>query len=252
MAKTKNSLILPVALTNIGLCIGAFGMFAAIEADFWTGSTVSDWITRSSNSYAPRSDLDVLDISARVQATLTQQARDVSVRPSDDLLVKDNAIPVRLVISSIGVDASVEAVGLEPTETISKTSNNTSASESTVAVPGRTEAGWYSYGSSPGQSGATVLAGHVDFGGERGVFWDLDELESGTVIEVHLSDGSIAKYRTMRGTDFSRDNLPSAELFRETGAPALHLITCGGAFNRNLGRYESNYVVTAAPIYDNA
>ncbi len=121
-----------------------------------------------------------------------------------------------------------------------------------MAIPGAHDAGWYEYGSAPGQPGATVLAGHVDLGGLRGVFWSLDSLAAGEIIEVHMSDDSIARYRVMRGTTFSRDDLPSDELFRQDGAPALHLITCGGAFNRNLGSYESNLVVTAAPLYAEA
>ncbi len=243
MAETKNSLAIYLAALVGGLCIGTIGMSALIAPQLlWSNS-------QGESGYALREDLEQLEPSTRVQASVVSSARDVDVRPSDPLETVHAPYPVRLVIASIGVDAKIEAVGLEPD---TSGADSTNAGESTVAVPGRTEAGWYKFGSTPGEAGATVLAGHVDLGGAEGVFWDLTELEGGSAIEVHLSDGSVANYRTIRGTDFSRDTLPSAELFRQSGAPALHLITCGGEFNRNLGRYESNYVVTAAPVYENA
>lgn len=248
MAETKNSLTLRLLVLLGGLCLG----LAA------TSALVAPHLTQTSNDqpsfYQLRSDLDTLAQSPRVRAEVVRSARDLDVRSSDPLELLDEPHPVRLVIPSIGVDAVVAAVGLEEdtsgADAIAGADGPTGGS--TVAVPGRTEAGWYRFGSAPGQPGATVLAGHVDLGGQEGVFWDLTELKTGSKIQIHLSDGSLAEYRTMRGTDFSRDSLPSDELFRQDGAPALHLITCGGAFNRNLGQYESNYVVTAAPIYRDA
>ena len=247
MAKTKNSLTLGlIVLLGLSLClVGASALVAPHLA--WSTNDQPDF-------YQLRDGLDTLKQTARVKAEVVQPTRNLDVRRSDPLEIPNGPYPVRLIIPSIGVDALVEAVGLEEDTSTSgaRAEGDDAIAGSTVAVPGRTEAGWYRYGSAPGQPGATVLAGHVDLGGQEGVFWDLTDLESGAKIEIHLSDGSVAEYRTMRGTDFSRDSLPSEELFRHDGAPALHLITCGGTFNRNLGRYESNYVVTAAPIYSDA
>ena len=36
--------------------------------------------------------------------------------------------------------------------------------------------------------------------------------------------------------------------FDRTGAPRLVLVTCGGAFRRDIGHYTDNVVVTAEPL----
>lgn len=233
MAKTAKSLAAAAVFAG-GLVLGIVAMAGLLLA---TNVGLTE-----SGSYLPRHDLAMLDQSPKVDASLAALDARLQRRRSDPLTSPSLATPARLVIPAIDVDAVISSVGLEPT----------SGEESTVAVPGRDQAGWYEYGSAPGQPGATVLAGHVDLDGLRGVFWDLDRLTGSEIIEVHMSDGSISLYRVMRGTTFSRDALPSDELFRQDGAPALHLITCGGAFNQNLRSYESNFVVTAAPIYTEA
>ncbi len=233
MAKAAKSLVSGAAVFAGGLAIGILAMTGILLGlDSGLGNT---------EAYQARSGLVLLNQSPRVSASLAS-APGPEIRSSDPLTTQNYPTPTRLVIPAIEVDAVISPVGLEPT----------AGEESTVAVPGAHDAGWYEYGSAPGQPGATVLAGHVDLDGLRGVFWSLDSLAAGEIIEVHMSDDSIARYRVMRGTTFSRDDLPSDELFRQDGAPALHLITCGGAFNRNLGSYESNLVVTAAPVYAEA
>jgi hypothetical protein len=61
------------------------------------------------------------------------------------------ALPVRITIPRIHVDAPVEPLGQNP--------------DGTVEVPTLTRpnlAGWYKYGPTPGQRGAAVVLGHVD------------------------------------------------------------------------------------------
>lgn len=234
MAATTKSLAGAAAVFIVGLLFGTLAMTGVLFGlDLGPDSTAG---------YTSRPELAVLPESPRVRASVADAGSLIKTRSSDTLTAQTYATPIRLVIPAINVDASVSQVGLEPT----------AGDESTVEVPGLGQAGWYKFGSAPGQPGATVMAGHVDLNGLQGVFWSLDALAGGEIIEVHMSDDSVALYRVMRGTTFSRDALPSDELFREAGAPALHLITCGGAFNRNLQSYESNLVVTAAPIYGEA
>lgn len=233
MAKTAKSLV-AAAVFGGGLLLGMIAMAGLLLA-------TSIGLTGTEN-YTTRSELTMLDQSPVVEASLTPLDARLQRRSSDSLNNPSLATPARLVIPAINLDAVISSVGLEPT----------AGDASTVAVPARDQAGWYEYGSAPGQPGATVLAGHLDLDGLRGVFWSLDNLSGGETVEVHMSDESIAFYRVIRGTTFSRDSLPTAELFRQDGAPALHLITCGGAFNQNLRSYESNLVVTAAPIYAEA
>lgn len=238
MATKPDSLTLLLALFLGGLGMAGTGLALLMDISVLDTSAPS----ALSGSYIMRDDLGELAPSPRFRDRSAESLPTIDRRSSDPLAAAAPLPPVRIVIGSIGVDATISAVGLEPTDD----------EKTTVAVPRRTDAGWYKHGSAPGQPGAVVVAGHVDLGGQTGVFWNLDALPVGELIEIYMSDGSVAKYRALRATEFDRYALPSDELFRRQGDPALHLITCGGAFNQNLRRYESNLVITAVPINEPA
>ena len=63
------------------------------------------------------------------------------------------------------VDVPVRAVGVTP--------------DGQLEIPDETEVGWYRPGSSPGEAGATVLAGHVSWNRSDGPFLRLAELQAG-------------------------------------------------------------------------
>ena len=118
-----------------------------------------------------------------------------------------------------------------------------------MEIPDRpTVAGWYRYGPSPGQPGSAVLAAHIDsrrYG--IGPFEALRRAAPGTSIEVAFEDGTSQVFVVTGRQQFGKRDLPVDELFRREGGPTLTLITCGGAFDRSLGRYEDNVVVVAEP-----
>ena len=64
--------------------------------------------------------------------------------------VRQPAPPTRVVIPTLGVDVSVQPVGIQPDGLMELPPN--------VAI-----AGWYKYGSDPGsETGTTVISAHVD------------------------------------------------------------------------------------------
>lgn len=144
--------------------------------------------------------------------------------------------PNRLRIPALGVDAPVVAVGLEP--------------DGSMEIPGATEVGWYEPTQvRPGDpAGSAVLAAHVDYQGQRGVFFDLRSLSEGEEITVVGPDGAERRFRVTSRFQVAKDDLPVEELFRTAGDPALTLITCGGIFDRSDRHYEDNIVVRATPI----
>jgi sortase (surface protein transpeptidase) len=138
--------------------------------------------------------------------------------------------PNRLVIPAIGVEAPVVPVGLAP--------------DGAMEIPPATEVGWYRLGPSPGAQGSAVLAGHIDFNGERGAFFDLMAIPVGAEVLVE-GDGP-----SLRFVVTAREQIPKAEVdlaryFTHDGPHRLTLITCGGAFDRGAGRYQDNIVITA-------
>ncbi len=117
-----------------------------------------------------------------------------------------------------------------------------------LEIPGASEAGWYRLGAAPGQAGATVVAAHISWQGSTGPFLRLAELEPGAFVDLALADGATRRYQVVARAQYGKLALPKEEIWRTTGPETLVLITCGGAFNREIRRYADNIVVTAVPV----
>lgn len=142
--------------------------------------------------------------------------------------------PVAIRIRAISLATTVISVGVD--------------AENRFDVPAADTVGWYKYSSSPGTAGATVLAAHVDYGGDAGAFYNLRQLRVGDVVEVEMSDGRILSFSVTNNTLYDKTKLPANELFRKDGESTLQLITCGGTFDPQAHSYEANLVVSAKPI----
>ena len=91
-----------------------------------------------------------------------------------------------------------------------------------------------------------MLAAHIAYNGENGVFRNLVDLEIGERFTVER-DGEPLEYIVESVVDYDKWELPIDDLFSEDGEERLILITCGGAFNDALSSYEDNTVVVAVP-----
>jgi LPXTG-site transpeptidase (sortase) family protein len=111
------------------------------------------------------------------------------------------------------------------------------------------EVGWYRHGPVPGEAGSAVLAAHVDKASEGpGIFFDLDRLVVGDLIEVTFSDASRQTFAVASAESVAKDRLDVDSLFASDGAAVVRLVTCGGAFNHTEGSYVDNVVITAAEV----
>lgn len=142
------------------------------------------------------------------------------------------ATPVRLQIPAIGVDSSLMDLGLQADGTLE-------------VPPDGFPAGWYTGAPTPGELGPAIIAGHVDWGGQPGVFFDLRELSPGDGIAVIRQDGSTARFRVTHIEQFDKDDFPTHEVYGDLDHAGLRLITCGGAFDQAMRSYEDNLVVFA-------
>lgn len=117
-----------------------------------------------------------------------------------------------------------------------------------LEIPGAHEVGWYRFGARPGAgAGSVVLAAHVAYDGEDGVFRHLGSLEPGNTVVVETADGRQLGYRVDSVTVHPKADLPIDDLFSPSSPERLVLITCGGSFNPQLRHYDSNIVVIATP-----
>ncbi|UUI65630.1 class F sortase [Cellulomonas wangsupingiae] len=149
--------------------------------------------------------------------------------------------PTRLVVPDLGLDMPIDAVGVEE--------------DGTMEIPqdaGR--AGWYRFNPAPGDpAGATVLAAHVDsWTTGIGPFSRLREVAPGARVEVTTADGVVHPYVVRDVTQVPKQDAPVEQWFDREGAPRLVLVTCGGAFDREVGHYADNVAVTADPVVDGA
>ncbi|MHA7276108.1 class F sortase [Arthrobacter sp. Hz1] len=109
-------------------------------------------------------------------------------------------------------------------------------------------ASWYNQSPTSGERGPSVLLGHVNAtDGGPGVFADLRALQSGDEINVVREDGSTAVFAVDRGEQYEKDNFPTLEVYGNTDAAELRLITCDG-YNPDTGEFDDNYVVYATLV----
>ncbi|MEU8793838.1 class F sortase [Streptomyces sp. NPDC048643] len=144
------------------------------------------------------------------------------------------SVPVGLRIPAIGVDTPVMRLGL--------------ASDGSVQVPpvvAHDRAGWYRHSPTPGQTGPSVILGHVTVGAYGdGVFRRLARLRRDDRIEVRLENGTSAVFAVTSVRTVAKAEFPSDTVYGDVDRPELRLITCGGA--RTGDGYADNVIVFAA------
>lgn len=168
----------------------------------------------------------------RVPAAVKTSVPKMTVDPQASALKRSQ--PLRVRIPAIGVNAPVMEVGLD--------------SSGTVQVPpldNHNLLGWYKYGPTPGQRGASVILGHVDSVTGASVFFDLKNLHKGDTVYVTLADGKTAAFVVDGLQNTPKTTFPSDAVYGKLGYPGLRLITCGGAFDQATGHYVDNIIVYA-------
>ncbi|ANS68301.1 lipoprotein [Streptomyces lincolnensis] len=146
---------------------------------------------------------------------------------------RGRSVPVGLRIPAIGVDTPVMRLGLAP--------------DGSVRVPPITaddRAGWYEHSPTPGQTGPSVILGHVTVGkyGD-GVFRHLDRLRRGERIEARLENGTTAEFAVTDVRTVAKADFPAEDVYGNVNRPELRLITCGGPLAED--GYRDNVIVFA-------
>ncbi|MFN8541985.1 MAG: class F sortase [Thermomicrobiales bacterium] len=142
-------------------------------------------------------------------------------------------LPKRVLIPAIGVDAAVEPVGVDETNTME-----------TPADPWNT--GWFSPGARPGQIGNAVIAGHVDFAGIGPVvFWRLSSMTPGMEVWITADDGARWRFVVQSVETFPVEQFPGERVFGSTQGTYVNLISCWGQFDRASASYNQRIVVFA-------
>ncbi|GCB52872.1 hypothetical protein SNL152K_10229 [Streptomyces sp. NL15-2K] len=137
-------------------------------------------------------------------------------------------------IPAIGVDTPVMQLGL--------------AADGSAQVPPITahdRAGWYRHSPTPGQTGPSVILGHVTVGAYGdGVFRHLARLRRGERIVARLENGTTATFAVDAVRTVSKADFPADAVYGNVGRPEVRLITCGGP--RTGDDYRDNVIVFAS------
>lgn len=145
----------------------------------------------------------------------------------------DESPLARLIIPTIHVDAPITLRGVDP--------------DGTMQDPnGPDDVAYYTFSGRPGfgPGNNAVFAGHVDYYPHRtAVFWNLDKLRPGDVIEVALQDGTTYIYRVTDAVVYPATSAPVAQIVGPTPQETVTLITCNGTFSG--GHYNNRLVVRA-------
>ncbi|MFC8869194.1 class F sortase [Streptomyces sp. NPDC057148] len=142
--------------------------------------------------------------------------------------------PVRLLIPEISVDAPFTGLAIGKNGQLE------------APPPDDTDlVGWYAKGASPGETGTSIIAGHVDTKTSAAVFARLSELDEGDVFRVERADGRTASFEVDALETFDKDDFPSKRVYGDTDRAEVRLITCAGDYDRKAKDYTDNLVVFA-------
>ncbi|GAA3020627.1 class F sortase [Streptomyces fulvorobeus] len=141
--------------------------------------------------------------------------------------------PTVIRIPKIGVRTQIEKV--------------TRSADGSVDMPTDPDhVGWYTGSVTPGETGNTVVVGHLDSRSGPAAFYGLGTLRKGSRITVTRRDGSTAHFAVTAMEVWAKDGFPSRRVYGPTMTPTLTLITCAD-WDDDRHTYRSNLVITAEP-----
>lgn len=148
------------------------------------------------------------------------------------------ALPVRLKIQKMNIDAVIEYVGLTPQGAMG-------APKEAASVA------WFKLGPRPGEVGSAVIAGHYGWKDNiPAVFDNLHILEKGDKISIEDEKGQIITFvvRDIRSYD---QNADARDVFESTDGKAhLNLVTCQGIWNKGKKSYSNRLIVFTDREYE--
>ncbi len=165
-----------------------------------------------------------------LQAPATPAARPYRGVSVDGL---PESAPERIDIPRLGVHAPLMVVDQRSDGTIDTPP---------FSKPGT--AGWYDGSVTPGEVGTSLIVGHVDTHTGPAVFYVLSSVKRGDTIDVERADHSTAQFTVDSVRVIPRSGFDNS-IYTDASVPELHLITCGGHFDRKTQEYTSNVVVFA-------
>ena len=142
--------------------------------------------------------------------------------------------PARLLIPRIGVNANIEARGLD-------------AGRNMLTPKDFHDVAWYNLGPRPGQPGNALMNGHVDWWTGSAVFTRLSQLRTGDMVTVVRGDGRRLNFK-VTGQRTVTAGARVASLFAPSRVATLTLITCSGPWDPRILGTTHRLLVSAVLV----
>jgi LPXTG-site transpeptidase (sortase) family protein len=140
--------------------------------------------------------------------------------------------PYTMVIDKIGVDAPVEAFGLDANQVPEVPTGPGQAPGQIVA--------WYNFSAKPGTGSNAVFAGHVTWNGAA-VFYHLTSVAVGDEIKLEGQDGSVLTYKISDIFDVDPSDPNSIQVMAASSTDEITIITCDGTTTHVGGTFGVEY-----------
>jgi LPXTG-site transpeptidase (sortase) family protein len=166
------------------------------------------YFTHISNNKAPTIPKVIQDLTLKVPVPQNQIV--------DQTLP---GLPVQLIIPDININVNIQDLGVTP--------------NGEMDVPDNIiDAGWFKFGSRPGEKGSAVIAGHLDGRNGKGVFIDLNKLKKGDKLYIKDDNGKFFIF-IVREIHTYDPNYDDENIFSLNDKAHLNLITCDGVWDTN-------------------
>ncbi len=148
----------------------------------------------------------------------------------------------RIKIPRFGVDAPIEELGVDSTNTLETPKDENRA------------VGWYYIYDKPGWGGNAIFSAHVYYHSQPAPFVNLAKSQPGDIVVVVMEDGTEYLYEVFSNTRYHRDTIPMGEIIDPPQKPDydewVTLITCGGELDATGLEYLHRDVVVAKRIWE--
>ncbi len=101
----------------------------------------------------------------------------------------------------------------------------------------------YKYTPTPGETGPSVILGHVDSLDGPAVFYPLREVKEGDLVEIAREDGTVVVFEVSKTEVVEQGDFPGAKVYGTIPYAGVRLITCTGIYDRDAQRYSHNFIV---------
>jgi LPXTG-site transpeptidase (sortase) family protein len=172
----------------------------------------------------------LVHLTASPSPTLVATTAPATPTPVPTPPLGDN--PYTMVIDKIGVDAPVEAFGLDANQVPEVPTGPGQGPGHIVA--------WYNFSAKPGTGSNAVFAGHVTWNGAA-VFYNLTSLTVGDSIKLQGQDGTLLTYKVSDAYDVDPNDPNSIQVMAGTSTDTLTIITCDGTTTHIGGQFGVEY-----------